>query len=260
MPTLINQIRRSRVESREAAIWWLGQNFFIIKMATGKILAVDPYLSRQDRFVYVHSKAPMKPEELEVDYIFCTHDHLDHTNPFTLPIVSKNHSYTIFAGPPESYRHLQSLGIEEKRLIRFEVGQSYSFGELYVTAYYSATPEEADTSHFGYIIESEGIKIYVMGDSFKTAVARPETILEPVRNATPDVAMLPIVGDIPDRKPVDALTWSMYLMPKIVIPSHYDCFADRTIDPQEFAKLFKDIPQVKPTIIPYMGCYIYRHQ
>ncbi len=252
------QIKNLQLESGEVAIWWLGQNFFIIKTSTGKRLAVDPYLSRQAKYIYVHPKAPMEPEELEVDYILCTHDHLDHTDPITLPIVSKNFPHTVFAGPPESCRHLQSLGIEKRRLISFKIGGSYSLGEYGVRVYSSATPEEANTSHYGYIIECEDTKIYVMGDSFKTAVTSPETILNPVRKAAPDIAVVPIVGDIPDRKPGDALKWCMYIKPKVVIPSHYGCFADRTIDPQEFVKLFKNITDVKPVVIPYMGCFIYR--
>jgi len=32
----------------------------------------------------------MRPEEMQVDYVFCTHDHWDHANHETLEIIAKS--------------------------------------------------------------------------------------------------------------------------------------------------------------------------
>jgi len=255
---LIGEVERLKLKSGEMAIFWLGQNSYIIKTSSGTTFAIDPYLSRDEKCSYVHPEPPIEPEDFRVYCIFCTHDHLDHTDPEALPIIAKRFPDTIFFGPKESCKHLIELGVEENRVEALEVGIPYSVRDLKVTAYYSVPPEEADTTHFGYVFEVEGIKIYNMGDSCQSVVENPKKILGPIIKERPDIAMLPIIGDTPERKPEDAFLFAKLIKPKVVIPSHYGCFSDRTIDPQNFITLFKDTPDIKPVIIPYKGIYIYR--
>lgn len=255
---MIDKIENLELKSSEIAIFWLGQNSYILKNSEGTTLAIDPYLSRDEGYHYVHPELPMKPEELKVNYIFCTHDHLDHTDPEALPIIAKNSLNTLFIGSQESCNHLIQLGVNEDRVKALKAGVPYSLRGLKITAYYSVPPEEADTTHFGYILEIEGVKIYNMGDTYQSVVENPERILDPIIKEHPDIAMLPIIGDTPERKPEDAFLFAKLIKPKVVIPSHYGCFSDRTIDPQRFVQLFKDEPKIKPIVIPYKGFYIYR--
>ena len=80
----------------------------------------------------------------------------------------------------------------------------------------------------------------------------------------PDIAMFPIIGDLPMRRPEDAFTFAKIVRPKIVIPCHYGCFRTknpdwpRTIDPKVFADMFKDVPGIEPVIIEYKGKYVYK--
>lgn len=255
---MMEKIKSLELMSGEIAIFWLGQNSFILKTSQGTTLAVDPYLSRNEKLDYIHPEPPIKPEELQVDYVFCTHDHLDHTDPQTLTIVAKHHTKTLFLGPYESCERLMRLGVEKDCVKALRVGVPQKVSDIKVTAYYSVPPEEADTTHLGYIFEVEGVKIYDMGDTFQSVVSKPETILAPIISASPDIAILPIVGDTPERKPEDALLFAKLIKAKVVIPSHYGCFSNRTIDPQKFTELFKDAPDIKPVVIPYQGMYIYR--
>jgi L-ascorbate 6-phosphate lactonase len=257
---LINMVRKLTLGSGEVAIFWLGQNSFIIKTPKGTTFAIDPYLSREKVFKYVYPRPPVEPEDFKVDYIFCTHDHLDHTDPKALPIIAKHHKETIFFGPEESCKHLLRLGVEEKRVNILRAGNSYKICDIKVTAYYSIQPGEkyiwANTTHLGYIFEVEGIKLYNMGDA--SLPEETKKILDPVAKESVDIAMLPIIGDIPERKPEDAFIFAKIIKPKVVIPAHYDCFRDRTIDPKVFAQLFEHEPGIEPIIIPYKGFYIYK--
>ncbi len=70
--------------------------------------------------------------------------------------------------------------------------------------------------------------------------------------------MFPIIGDFRGRTPRDAYDFSKILRPKIVIPCHYGCFTDRTIDPRIFADLFNDTSDIQVVIIDYKGHYIYK--
>jgi len=257
MSSLIENVKKLRLNGGELAIFWLGQNSFIIKTSGGTIFAIDPYLSRDERYCYVYSEPPIRPEDFKVHYIFCTHDHLDHTDPIALPIVGEHSPETIFFGPQESCRHLIELGVGKDRVKALEAEVPYDIRDLKVTAYYSVPPEEADTTHFGYIFEVEDVKVYNMGDTCQSVLERPETVLEPIVKEPPDIAMLPIVGDTPERRPEDAFFFAKIIRPKVVIPCHYDCFKDRTIDPQKFVQLFKETLDIKPIIIPYKGVYLY---
>jgi L-ascorbate 6-phosphate lactonase len=251
----VNNLKPSK---GEMVILWLGQNSYVLKTSKGTTIAIDPYLSRDKQIRHVHPEPPIKPEDFEVNYVFCTHDHWDHTDPIALPIIAKNFPDTIFLGSQESCRHLTELGVEKKRLKPLKAKNIYKFQDFTVTPYYSVPPEEADTTHFGYVFEAEGAKIYNMGDTFQSVVENPKSLLRDVAEALPDVAMFPIIGDTPQRKPEDALKFAMVVKPKIVIPCHYDCFSDRTVDPQRFVELFKGISDIKPVVIPYKGAYIYR--
>ncbi len=255
---MIDEIRKIRLEKDEVAIAWLGQNFYILKTPGGTTISIDPYMERSKEIRYVHPEPPIKPEDLKVDFIFCTHDHRDHTDPVSLPIVAEHSAKTVFLGPGESADHLIRLGIEKRRIRALEAGATYSFEDFKVTPYYSVPPGEAKTTHLGYLFQINGTKIYNMGDTSRSAVENASEFLRGVADESPDIAMFPIIGDTPDRRPEDAYHLAKAVKPKIVIPCHYDCFADRTIDPERFVQLFKDEDEIRPVVIPYRGIYTYR--
>jgi len=240
------------------AIAWLGQNFYILKSPGGTTISIDPYLERAEELLYVHPEPPIKPEDLKVDFIFCTHDHRDHTDPLSLPIVAKHAVETVFLGPKESAEHLVRLGIEKERVKSLEARTTYCFKDFKVTPYYSVPPQEARTTHLGYLFEINGTKIYNMGDTSRSVVENAAELLREVSEESLDIAMFPIIGDAPDRRPEDAYILAKAIKPKIAIPCHYDCFADRTIDPEKFVQLFKDEDETRPIVIPYKGIYIHK--
>ncbi|KON30321.1 hypothetical protein AC482_04135 [miscellaneous Crenarchaeota group-15 archaeon DG-45] len=242
----------------EVAIFWLGQNSYVLKTSAGTIFAIDPYLSRDERYSYVHPEPPMRPEELRAHCIFCTHDHTDHTDPQALPIIARCSPGTAFYGSHESCERLVGLGVESDRVEALRAGVPISVRDLRVTAYHSVPPEEADTTHFGYLFEVDGVRIFNMGDTYQSVVRRPEAVLAPIVEASPDIAMFPIIGDTPERRPEDAFMFARLVRPRIAIPCHYDCFKDRTIDPKVFADMFKGVPGIRPVVIGYKGKYVFK--
>ena len=115
-----------------------------------------------------------------------------------------------------------------------------------------------NTTHFGYVFDFEFVKAYNMGDSNKSMVDDPMTVLGEVIKHSPEIVMFPIIGDFRGRKPGDAYEFSKILHPKIVIPCHYGCFTDRTIDPHIFSDLFEDTSDIQVVIIDYNGHYVYK--
>jgi L-ascorbate 6-phosphate lactonase len=255
---LMQEILDTELADRQVAIFWLGQNSFIFKTCSDNLIALDLYLSRiPSREPHIHPAPPMKPEEVKVDYVFCTHNHWDHTDPDTLPTVAKTSPKTIFLGSEESCDHFLKMGIDQTRAHRLEPGVSKSFDDFKVTTFLSIPQREGTTTHFGYLFDFDGLKIYNMGDSSLDVALNPEPILNPVAEAHPDIAIFPIIGDYKERRPEDAFAFTKIVKPKFVIPCHYDCFENRTINPSKFTDLFVGTPKIKPIVIRYAGKYVH---
>jgi L-ascorbate metabolism protein UlaG (beta-lactamase superfamily) len=255
----MNKINAVKIGNGELGIFWLGQNSYILKTSTGTLIAIDPYFSRTPRFNYIHKQPPIRSEDLRVDYVFCTHDHLDHTDPDTLSKMAQCTAKTIFLGPKESCDRFLNTGISPQWIKVLEANETIALPGFKVTPLYSISPTvPGDTTHFGYVFDFGFVKVYNMGDSNKSMVDDPTTVLGAVAEHAPDIAMFPIIGDFRGRTPRDAYEFSQILRPKIVIPCHYGCFMDRTIDPQLFADLFNDTSDIQVVIIDYKGHYIYK--
>lgn len=255
----MDEINAVKIGSGELGIFWLGQNSFIIKMSAGGLIAIDPYFSRTPRFSYIHEKPPIRSEDLRVDFVFCTHDHLDHTDPDTLSKVAQHSSETIFVGPKESCDRFMNIGINPHRVKKAVANETIALEGFKVTSLNSIPPTEPiNTTHLGYVFDFGFVKAYNMGDSNMSVVDEPMTVLGEVAKHAPEIAMFPIIGDFKGRRPRDAYEFSKILHPKIVIPCHYGCFTDRTINPQLFANLFEDTSDIQVVIIDYKGHYIYK--
>jgi L-ascorbate metabolism protein UlaG (beta-lactamase superfamily) len=271
---MMKEILETKVGKKELAFFFLGQNSFLLKDSTNILIAIDPYFSRHPKIKYVHKEPPMDAEEFKVDYVFCTHDHLDHTDPTTLSKIAEASPKALFFGPAPSCKRMRTAGIPQNRIYKLEANSTIKIAEVSVTAISSLVGnenkpawnpwEEKWTDHYGYIFDFGFVRVYNMGDSSPEMAKNPKQVLNPVVKLKPDIIILPIIGDYPERKPTDALAFTKILEPKIVIPCHYSCFKTsksewpRTINPEVFASLFKEIPDIKPIIIDYKGKYIYK--
>ena len=156
------------------------------------------------------------------------------------------------------------LGIDRNTVNSLEARVTFEVDGFKVTPYYSISPdeisEENNTTHFGYLFDIEGIRIYNMGDSSRAMLKNPSEVLEPVAKASPHIAMLPILSDLLPhgiRKPEDAVIFAKLLNPEVVIPCHYNLWNGDTINPQDFTKLF-DSTRTKSVVIPYKGSYMHK--
>jgi L-ascorbate metabolism protein UlaG (beta-lactamase superfamily) len=233
------RIRTQSVPSDSVAIWWLGQNSYLIKGA-GVCIMIDPFFSRpREPEHYLHSEAPVRADELQPDAVFCTHNHSDHTDPgFLLPLAEHSPA-TRFFGPAESAQAMVEVG-----------------AQLSIQVVLSKTPEVSDVGHYGYIVSIGGTKVYDTGDVMR-GVTREPSLMEPLRRAAPHVALIttsPTEEEFPDFE--EAAKLALAIGARVAVPAHYGCFAKRTFDPAPFASFFRDRP-TRAEIIPYCGCYLY---
>lgn len=257
---LMQDILDTRVDRNNLTIFWLGQNSFIFKTSR-TLVGIDLYLSRvYDGDAHVHVEPPLYPGDVVLDYMFSTHDHLDHLDPYTVPGILERSPDAVSLSTPEGRDHYIRLGVPADQAIGMKAGETIRLSDFEVTAFYSIDPrEKPDTTHYGFLFRFPPCTVYNMGDSSLNMARDPLSILNPISEAKPDIAMLPIIGDYPGRKPEQALAFAKIIKPKIVIPTHYGCFESRNMDPQAFVELFHDEPDIEPVVIGYKGKYMY-HQ
>lgn len=252
-------IRSESVSAGNVAIWWLGQNSYVIKGARVCIM-IDPFFSRPgDPARYVHDEAPVRPDELQPDAVFCTHNHSDHTDPGFLVPLARYSPATRFYGPPESAKAMTEAGIAADRVRALGKGEMLKVGVASVQVVLSKTPAVSDVAHLGYIAGLAGVRIYNTGDIMR-GVTREPSLMEPLRRAAPHIALIttsPTEEEFPDFD--EAAELAVAVGARVAVPAHYDCFAKRTFEPSPFASAFQGSP-TRAEIIPYCGCFLFARE
>jgi L-ascorbate 6-phosphate lactonase len=224
------------------AMWWLGQASVVLR-AAGSTVYIDPFLSR-----YPDRLAPplFTPEEAApADYVLCTHEHVDHFDPQTLPGMAEASPRARFVFPQPIVEQATALGISAERVFGAQPGEVHHLGAITLfpvpachglkapPALYSFDfVERAGKQlyrYLGYILEIAGVRLYHAGD---TVIY--DGLVERLRELEIDVAFLPIngrnyfreqqdiVGNMDEREAADLAAAAGV---KLLVPIHYDMFA-----------------------------------
>ena len=257
-PSIAQQIERQQVPSGTVAIWWLGQNSYVLQ-GPSTLIIIDPFFSRtRPAENFLHQASPLRADELGPDAVLCTHNHSDHTDPAFLSDLSQHWPATRFFGPPESAREMIASGVPADRVGVLQPGDEVRIAEALVQVVLSKTAEVSDVAHYGYLVQiGGGPKVYNTGDIMRGATREP-ALMEPLRRAAPAVALIttsPTEEEFPDF--AEAALLVREIGAQVAIPAHYDCFTRRTFDPAGFAAQFPEGSAPRPVIIPYCGVYRY---
>ena len=216
-------------------ITWLGQAGLLIDINGTKII-VDPYLSNSIQKVNPQKKRNMEIDEsylkIVPDILVCTHNHLDHVDPETLKHYLENEESITVLAPQSAWEETRKFG-GNHNYIRFNRHTEVSLGDI---KFSSVKAEHSDIHPIGVIIEAEGKKLYITGDTlYNTEIFSdiPENI---------DAVFLPINGEGNNMNMADALRFCQKINPKIAVPVHWGLFDD--INPNEFPYERKFVPQV----------------
>jgi L-ascorbate 6-phosphate lactonase len=222
------------VPPNKLRIFWLGQAGFLFKDSEGRKVCVDLYLSDycaqvppNDTWVRL-VPVPIPPENVQPGLTLCTHDHGDHTDPWTLQPIC-NSSSSLFWGPTSCYNHFAAgdIGIPANRRAVINRGQTMTWNGIQITAVYANHTSDS----VGYIINMAGYKIYISGDT-----AYDTTLVDSVRAQHPDIMIVCINGKYGNMTYTEAAQLVKNCEPgvKYAIPMHYGMFAVNTEDPQNF--------------------------
>ena len=216
-------------------ITWLGQAGLLFETGGVKII-VDPYLSNSCGKVNPASNRRMPIDEgflkIYPDVVVLTHDHLDHTDEETLEhYLGKNGNILVLASQT-AWNHIRKYN-NGHNYVMFNRHTQWTFGEVKFTA---VKAEHSDDHAIGVIIEAEGKKYYVTGDTLYNTE---------IFNDIPDdieVVFLPINGKGNNFNMVDAALFAEKVGATKVVPVHFGLFDD--LNPNDFDCKNKVIPNI----------------
>lgn len=223
----------------------------------GATIYLDPYLSNSVQILDAPDlerkiPIPVAPERInDADFVLITHEHIDHCDPHTLPILAKASPQARFIGPEPVLAHLRDWGISPARLMHAPENWFDLAPHVRVKVIPAAHPEiERDESGnlvaVGYLIDFDGKKIYMAGDTS----ARQEIIDTLLAEGHIHTAFLPvnehnyfrgqrgIVGNMSVR---EAFQFAEKIAVRQVVAVHWDMFAINAVDPDEIRLVFQRI-------------------
>ena len=165
----------------------------------------------------------------DADIIFITHDHYDHYSEEDIDKVINEK--TIIVIPEELLTKVLKKGINKEAIITIEPNKKYMVQGIKfetIPAYnINKTFHPKENDWVGYVIEINGVKYYIAGDT---------DITEENKRVKCDVAFVPVGGTYTmDFKEAAQLVNEM--QPKVAVPIHYGSVVGTKQDAEKFVKL-----------------------
>lgn len=239
-------------------LWWLGQSGFLLKWA-GNFVLFDPYLSDSLTSKYADTDKPhvrmteraVDPAKLDfVKIVTSSHNHTDHLDGETLTAIARAAGGITLVLPEANIEFarkrlgdapVEYFGLDE------DIGKFKGPWEFegVAAAHNEVERDELGRCKFlGYQVGFGKFNVYHSGDTLWHDQLFPE-----LADGEPDVAMLPINGNVPERgvagnlNGTEAAALGRALNARIVVPCHYHMFTFNTAEPGEFVATCKRLGQ-----------------
>ncbi len=216
-----------------ATLHFHGHATFSLVTDDGTRLVIDPWFTG-------NPVADRAREDVEADYILCTHGHADHFGD-AIPLAKQTGATLVSSY--EIVAFAQTKGVENAHPMHIGGGYHFPFGYLKMTPALHGGSVEGDTEGTyttvpgGFVLHPGENGIYFAGD---TALLMDMQLLRgQVR-----VAVLPI-GDNFTMGPDDAVRAVDFIQPDVVVPFHYNTFDLIKQDPEQFRTKVGDRARVE---------------
>ena len=246
-------IASATVKSGSVAVFSMGQTGFVFKLPDGTAIALDLYLSdcceRYFGFKRIMPKI-MSADEYTFDYVVASHAHYDHFDPDSVPTLLSNPNTKMLAACDVKVE-AERLSLRKDQITYLKVGDSFD-GENFKLTAVPCDHGELAPDALGLVLEAEGKKIYVMGDTcFRADLLENDFI----KNC--DLLILPINGAFGNLNSEEAAKVVSILKPKLAVPCHYWNFAEHGGDPNAFATIMKEKYPEQKYFLMQMGEKMY---
>lgn len=220
------------VPAGKVAIFWLGQAGFLLKTASGRTIAIDPYFSD---YVF-HSEKDLgfkrltpplcEANEIIFDALLISHEHGDHFDAEAIFQMMENGKTQIYTSITVAER-MQAMSLDMNRVHVLRKGERTDLPDCSLTAvdcdHGSLAPEA-----LGFLLDFGFGHIYYAGDTALN-YARLSVPLE----MKPEVAILPINGAFGNLDGEQAAEYAGKLGCKICVPCHFWTFPRHYGSPQQ---------------------------
>jgi L-ascorbate 6-phosphate lactonase len=144
---LNRQIEETVVEEGTYAMWWTGGMGFVLKSPGGAVLLVDNYAGPAHYTEYEYcgvcrtSGSPtidwlrLNPQVIDIfgfktlDAVFCSHQHADHTDIYTLKAATQTTDCQFYA-PLSSVERMRAFQVPEERINLVRPGETYKIKDV----------------------------------------------------------------------------------------------------------------------------------
>ncbi len=231
-------------------LWWLGQSGFLLQWA-GHHLLFDPYLSDSLTEKYAETDKPhvrlservIDPARLGmVEVVTSSHNHTDHLDAATLiPLIQANPGLRMVLPAANIEFTRGRLGAAAPAMTGLDDGITLEAGGFQFTGVAAAHNDIARDEHgrclyLGFIVRFGRFTVYHSGDTLWH-----DELVQALRAAGPDVALVPINGNRPERRVAgnlngtEAAALAKSCCAGMAVPHHFDMFAFNTATPNEFS-------------------------
>ncbi|MEA5004087.1 MAG: MBL fold metallo-hydrolase [Christensenella sp.] len=233
------KVRALEVAQGKVAVAWIGQAGFLVKTAGDKVILIDPYLSdyvyklfeKEEGLAFKRLSAPLfEADEIEADYLFVSHEHGDHLDMDSLPVLLAGGKTQCYANEV-CMEEAKKAGIT-KQMNLIEKNKTYDFDEFKVITV-DCDHGELSPEALGVVLDFGFTKIYYSGDtSYNTKR------LADASDQRPQVALLPINGAFGNLDAREAAVFAADLHAAACIPHHFWTFPKHLGNPIEAIDAF----------------------
>ena len=222
-------------------IIWLGQAGLLFETDKTKIL-IDPYLSNSVAAINPVNfrRVEVNEEFLKIkpDIMVFTHNHLDHYDPETVKFfIGTDTDITVLA-PYSVWSEVRKIG-GRNNYVMFNRHTVWSEKDIRFTA---VKAEHSDSYAIGVIIETEGKKYYITGDTLYNDEIFPDI------PSGIDTVFLPVNGAGNNMNFTDAARFAERVGAEHVVPVHFGMFDELDVK-SEFICKNKIIPEIYKEVL-----------
>ena len=262
--TPLGALRELPLPASSVGMSWLGQSGFAMRAGAATAL-LDPFLSPWEGRRYESSLPPGRAEG--VDLVFCSHEHIDHFDAGSVPVIGAASPGAVFVVPSPIVVMVTEAGFAPGRVVGVQPGDDLEVAGVRirpVAAMHGVTMEDAYgfgeelsgglIRFLGYVLDAGGVRLYHAGDTIGF-----EGMAAPLRDLGIDVALLPINGRDADREArgivgnlseEEAAALADEIGADLMIPMHYDLFEGNLGSPARGLERIERDGASVPVLVP----------